>query len=113
MRTSARMQLLHAAHLALCRQSRANGVIPTTYLHPLWLQTILCPGRRMARRVVGGQVRLRDGRALALREYGSAIGLPIIFTHGNLNSRLFEPVWDLTQEVSLHPIQVHLESLPK
>uniref|UniRef100_A0A7S1IVZ9 AB hydrolase-1 domain-containing protein n=1 Tax=Eutreptiella gymnastica TaxID=73025 RepID=A0A7S1IVZ9_9EUGL len=54
----------------------------------------------MALRIVGGQVRLRDGRALAFREYGADLGLPIIFTHGNLNSRLFEPVWDLTQEMT-------------
>ena len=37
---------------------------------------------------------LRDGRTLAWREYGLASGFPVIFTHGNLNSRLFEPAWE-------------------
>ena len=42
------------------------------------------------------KIVLRDGRSLAFREYGRAIGFPIIFTHGNLNSRLFEAAWTKT-----------------
>jgi hypothetical protein len=30
---------------------------------------------------------LRDGRQLAWREYGAESGYPVVFTHGNLNSR--------------------------
>ena len=43
-------------------------------------------------------IRLRDGRRLAWREYGNVSGVPIIFCHGNLNSRLFEPSWGATEE---------------
>ena len=43
---------------------------------------------------------LRCGRQLAWREYGSATGFPIVFMHGNLNSRLFEPAWENTQSVT-------------
>jgi len=42
------------------------------------------------------KVLLRDGRTLAWRAYGrplSAGGFPVIFTHGNLNSRAFAPAW--------------------
>lgn len=41
---------------------------------------------------------LRDGRKLAFREYGN--GFPVIFLHGNLNSRLFAPSWSATEEDS-------------
>jgi pimeloyl-ACP methyl ester carboxylesterase len=34
---------------------------------------------------------LRDGRTIAFREYGT--GFPVIFMHGNLNSRNFAPAW--------------------
>merc|ERR1740117_1501302 len=44
---------------------------------------------------------LADGRRLAWREYGNAAGFPILFFHGNLNSRLFEPAWDKTQAQTL------------
>ena len=40
---------------------------------------------------------LRCGRRLAWREYGNPSGFPILFMHGNLNSRLFEPAWAKTQ----------------
>eukprot|EP00961_Rhodomonas_salina_P111997 1507474-Rhodomonas_salina.1 len=36
---------------------------------------------------------LKDERKLAWREYGCPQGYPVIFMHGNLNSRLFEPSW--------------------
>jgi pimeloyl-ACP methyl ester carboxylesterase len=39
---------------------------------------------------------LRDGRKLAFREYGQ--GFPVVFLHGNLNSRLFAPSWGKTEE---------------
>jgi len=45
-------------------------------------------------------MRLRDGRMLAWRQYGDNSGVPIIFCHGNLNSRLFEPAWSATQELT-------------
>ena len=47
-----------------------------------------------------GRILLRDGRYLAFREYGLHGGFPVIFTHGNLNSQLFEPCWDSTQAVT-------------
>jgi len=43
---------------------------------------------------------LRDGRRLAWREYGLADGFPIVFSHGNLNSRLFAPSWDMTDAIT-------------
>eukprot|EP00419_Tripos_fusus_P034461 CAMPEP_0172769864 /NCGR_PEP_ID=MMETSP1074-20121228/187449_1 /TAXON_ID=2916 /ORGANISM="Ceratium fusus, Strain PA161109" /LENGTH=304 /DNA_ID=CAMNT_0013605513 /DNA_START=31 /DNA_END=946 /DNA_ORIENTATION=- len=44
-------------------------------------------------------LKLRDGRALAWREYGDLdLGFPIFYFHGNLNSRLFQPMWSDTQE---------------
>lgn len=43
-------------------------------------------------------ITLRDGRKLAFREYGQ--GFPVIFLHGNLNSRLFAPCWGKTEEVT-------------
>jgi len=44
---------------------------------------------------------LRDGRNLAWREFGAIQqGFPVIFSHGNLNSRLFEPVWGNTDAVT-------------
>jgi pimeloyl-ACP methyl ester carboxylesterase len=42
-------------------------------------------------------LKLRDGRTLAWRQYGAADGFPVLFFHGNLNSRLFEPAWEKTQ----------------
>jgi len=39
---------------------------------------------------------LRDGRKLAWRDYGS--GFPIVFCHGNLNSRLLQPSWGNTED---------------
>jgi len=42
------------------------------------------------------KVVLRDGRILAWRAYGRPLsegGFPVIFTHGNLNSRAFAPAW--------------------
>lgn len=55
----------------------------------LWVLSFLS---RMALRVV-----LRDGRQLAWRTYGDQTGgFPVIFAHGNLNSRLFEPSWEKT-----------------
>lgn len=41
-------------------------------------------------------ITLRDGRKLAFREYGQ--GFPVVFLHGNLNSRLFAPSWGKTEE---------------
>lgn len=46
-------------------------------------------------------VELLDGRSLAFREYGDASGVPIIFYHGNLSSRLFMPSWDETHEAAV------------
>ena len=43
---------------------------------------------------------LRDGRRLAWREYGLADGFTIVFSHGNLNSRLFAPSWDMTDAIT-------------
>ena len=43
---------------------------------------------------------LRDGRHLAWREYGVAEGFAVIFSHGNLNSRLFEAAWDKTDAIT-------------
>jgi len=42
------------------------------------------------------KIILRDGRTLAYRTIGAPAGHPIIFTHGNLNSRLFHPAWEKT-----------------
>jgi pimeloyl-ACP methyl ester carboxylesterase len=38
-----------------------------------------------------GEVRLRDGRALAYAEWGDPTGRPVAFFHGSPNSRLFCP----------------------
>jgi pimeloyl-ACP methyl ester carboxylesterase len=46
------------------------------------------------------RLTLRCGRLLAWREYGDKLGFPIIFMHGNLNSRLFTPVWGETQDIT-------------
>ena len=46
------------------------------------------------------KISLSDGRSLAWRQYGDPTGYPIIFTHGVFNSRLFEPAWDKTQELT-------------
>lgn len=40
---------------------------------------------------------LRDGRSLEYREYGTPDGFPVLFFHGGLNSRLFEPAWERTE----------------
>lgn len=43
---------------------------------------------------------LRDGRQLAWREYGAAKGYPVLFMHGNFNSRLLQPAWSDTSKIS-------------
>lgn len=43
---------------------------------------------------------LRDGRKFAWREYGAKNGLPLVFLHGNLNSRMFAPAWVDTDSVT-------------
>eukprot|EP00040_Diaphanoeca_grandis_P026639 m.149586 g.149586 ORF g.149586 m.149586 type:complete len:304 (-) comp30669_c0_seq1:138-1049(-) len=48
----------------------------------------------------GRTMLLADGRTLGWREYGDADGHPIIFNHGNMNSRLFSPCWDKSDEVT-------------
>ncbi|CAM9305450.1 unnamed protein product [Ectocarpus fasciculatus] len=45
-------------------------------------------------------ITLADGRRLAWREYGALSGYPVIFLHGNLNSRLFQPMWAATEAKS-------------
>lgn len=45
-------------------------------------------------------VQLLDGRSLSYREYGDPSGVPVIFYHGTMNSRLFMPAWEKTQEVT-------------
>jgi pimeloyl-ACP methyl ester carboxylesterase len=45
-------------------------------------------------------VVLPDGRRLEYREYGDANGVPIMFMHGNMNSRLFDPCYERTQWVT-------------
>jgi pimeloyl-ACP methyl ester carboxylesterase len=45
-------------------------------------------------------VQLPDGRTLAWREYGDPKGFPVVFTHGVFNSRLFQPVWDKTDQIT-------------
>jgi len=45
-------------------------------------------------------VELLDGRSLAFREYGDPSGVPVIFYHGSLSSRLFMPSWDETHEAA-------------
>jgi len=37
---------------------------------------------------------------LCFREYGEPNGFPVIFSHGNLNSRLYAPAWEKTEEVT-------------
>ena len=46
------------------------------------------------------RIRLRDGRSLAWREYGDREGYPVLFAHGNLNSRLFQACWDREQVIT-------------
>ena len=43
---------------------------------------------------------LSSGRQLAFRRYGKPGGRPVIFAHGNLNSRLFEPAWNQTESLT-------------
>ena len=45
-------------------------------------------------------VSLRDGRMLAYREYGEPSGVPVIFFHGNGNSRLHEPMFEKSQQAT-------------
>ena len=54
-------------------------------------------------RVMARFLTLRDGRALAWRSYGRTLqagGVPVIFHHGNLNSRCFAPSWGRTEELA-------------
>mmetsp|Transcript_7159 Transcript_7159/g.8224 ORF Transcript_7159/g.8224 Transcript_7159/m.8224 type:complete len:284 (+) Transcript_7159:74-925(+) len=37
---------------------------------------------------------------LCFREYGDPSGFPVIFAHGNLNSRLFAPAWEKTEALT-------------
>jgi pimeloyl-ACP methyl ester carboxylesterase len=39
-------------------------------------------------------------RQIAVREFGDPQGYPILFMHGNLNSRLFSPCWETTQDTT-------------
>ena len=40
---------------------------------------------------------LKDGRAISYREYGDLEGgYPVLFFHGNMNSRMFWPAWEKT-----------------
>ena len=40
---------------------------------------------------------LKDGRAISYREYGDLKGgYPVLFFHGNMNSRMFWPAWEKT-----------------
>ena len=44
-----------------------------------------------------GVIALPDGRKVSYREYGKVPdGFPILFLHGNVSSRLFEPVYEQT-----------------
>lgn len=45
-----------------------------------------------------GVLRLRDGRALAYREWGEPLGSPVVFVHGTPGSRIWSP--DPRQEVT-------------
>jgi len=45
-------------------------------------------------------LKLPDGRTLAWREYGDPSGFPIVYTHGVFNSRLYQPVWDKTDQIT-------------
>lgn len=45
-------------------------------------------------------VTLRDGRRLAYREYGTPSGYPVLFFHGNLNTRLYSPMWAETESAT-------------
>lgn len=45
-------------------------------------------------------VQLKNGRHLAFSQYGDPNGYPVLYMHGNLNSRLFRPSWDKTQDIS-------------
>jgi pimeloyl-ACP methyl ester carboxylesterase len=46
------------------------------------------------------RMKLRDGRVLGFREYGLATGFPVFYMHGNLNSSLFMPAWERTQDLT-------------
>jgi len=43
-------------------------------------------------------VLLKDGRRMVYKEVGDLFGLPVLFFHGNLNSREFAPCWNVTQD---------------
>jgi pimeloyl-ACP methyl ester carboxylesterase len=45
-----------------------------------------------------GLIPVSSTRTLSLRAYGK--GIPVLFFPGNLNSRLFTPAWDKTEEIA-------------
>ena len=45
-------------------------------------------------------VGLPDGRRLTYREYGDPDGVPVVFMHGNGNSRLYEAMYDQTDKLT-------------
>ena len=47
-----------------------------------------------------GIIKLPDGRKVAYREYGAADGYPILFLHGNISCRLFEPMYEQSDAAS-------------
>mmetsp|Transcript_4161 Transcript_4161/g.6104 ORF Transcript_4161/g.6104 Transcript_4161/m.6104 type:complete len:281 (+) Transcript_4161:250-1092(+) len=56
-------------------------------------------------------IKLRSGRFVSFREYGDLEnGFPVIFAHGNMNSRMFEPCWGktdaMTKEANIRLIAV-------
>ena len=43
--------------------------------------------------------KLSDGREISYREYGDVEnGYPVLFFHGNMNSKMFWPAWEKTLE---------------
>ncbi len=55
-----------------------------------------------------GVLRLRDGRALAYREWGDPVGAPVVFAHGTPGSRVWcpDPHQDATQASGVRLITV-------
>jgi pimeloyl-ACP methyl ester carboxylesterase len=55
-----------------------------------------------------GLLRLRDGRALAYREWGDPVGAPVVFAHGTPASRVWcpDPHQDATQASAVRLITV-------
>eukprot|EP01062_Namystynia_karyoxenos_P045600 TRINITY_DN33914_c0_g1_i1.p2 TRINITY_DN33914_c0_g1~~TRINITY_DN33914_c0_g1_i1.p2 ORF type:complete len:276 (+),score=67.53 TRINITY_DN33914_c0_g1_i1:90-917(+) len=47
-----------------------------------------------------GTATVAGGRRLRWRVYGAADGYPVVFLHGTLNTRLFQPAWEKTGEVT-------------